>query len=447
MDNATISSKDWLRKMHNTKRSGGKVSKKQKTLAIIHYSCPPVIGGVEFVIRAHASLFVNAGYRTRIIVGNGKPLPAPIETFIIPELSSTGGPMAGLIKTLGRGKCPPAFKAAVKSVERLLEPALKGVDVCMIHNVMTMHFNLVMTAALANIMRRSRSTRFIGWTHDATFRDPAYSAHHRNSYPWDLMKRKLPGCDYCVISAQRQREIAKSFGIPKANLPVISDGINVPKLLVLTPRITRLFYEEKLHDMDIVALTPTRIVPRKNLEAGMELVAAFKLLGKNVRWLITGAPDPHNANSIVYFKKLLKIRRVLDVENEVIFLSKKFKGHVQNKDLRGLFAVADMMILPSRHEGFGLPALEGGLAGMLMVLSDIPALKEIAGHDAVYMRTHEKPIHIARRAIYAFKASPRLVFRKKMITDYSWHAVFSQKIVPAIEDPASLWPKSNRKHK
>ena len=404
-----------------------------------------MIGGVEFVIRAHASLFADAGYRTRIIVGKGKPLASPVETFVIPEMSSTGGSISPVLKALARGNRPPAFNAAVKTVQRLLESALKGVDVCMIHNVLTMHFNLVLTAALANIMRRSRSTRFIGWTHDATFRDPAYSAHHLDSHPWNLMSQKLPGCDYCAISAQRQRELARLFGMTASDLPVISDGISVPRMLGLTDRVTRLFYKESLHNTQIVALTPTRIVPRKNLEAGMELIAAFKKLGKSVRWLITGAPDPHNPNSVLYFKKLLKIRRALGVEREVIFLSRRFKGRVQNKDLRGLFAVADMMILPSRHEGFGIPALEGGLAGMLMVLSDIPSLKEIAGHGAVYMRAHERPIRVARRALSAFKASPRLVFRKKMIAEYSWHAVFSQQILPAIEDPGSLW--SIRKHK
>ena len=41
-------------------------------IAILHYSCPPVIGGVEFIIEAHALEFARAGYPVRLIVGKGE---------------------------------------------------------------------------------------------------------------------------------------------------------------------------------------------------------------------------------------------------------------------------------------------------------------------------------------------------------------------------------------
>ena len=39
----------------------GKTQKAKPNVAILHYSSPPVIGGVEFIIHAHAHEFAKAG--------------------------------------------------------------------------------------------------------------------------------------------------------------------------------------------------------------------------------------------------------------------------------------------------------------------------------------------------------------------------------------------------
>ena len=38
---------------------------------ILHYSAPPVIGGVEAVILAHVKQFTRAGYHTIVAAGRG----------------------------------------------------------------------------------------------------------------------------------------------------------------------------------------------------------------------------------------------------------------------------------------------------------------------------------------------------------------------------------------
>ncbi|MBN2302089.1 MAG: hypothetical protein JXN60_06175, partial [Lentisphaerae bacterium] len=307
---------------------------KKPSIAILHYSCPPVIGGVEFVIEAHAKLFSDAGYKTKMIIGKGSIDHDEVKNVVIPEISSDGGPIGSTVKALSTGIVPPEFDAAVKRVEKKLTVALKNVDVCMIHNVLTMHFNMVLNAALANIMRRSQRIRFIGWTHDATFNDGNYVKHQKKEYPWNLLRQKLPGCEYCVISFQRQIEIAKIFGVAKTCLPVIPDGINVPSLLGLTTSVKDLYYDEKLYDKDFVALTPTRIVRRKNLESGMLFISALKKKEKTARWIVTGAPDPHNADAMAYFRKLTGLRRDLRLRKEVIFMCERNHERVSNDDLR-----------------------------------------------------------------------------------------------------------------
>jgi glycosyltransferase involved in cell wall biosynthesis len=54
-------------------------------------------------------------------------------------------------------------------------------------------------------------------------------------------------------------------------------------------------------------------------------------------------------------------------------------GYLDDADLRCVVAGATAVVLPSRDEGFGLPVLEAMAAGIPVVCSDLPALREVAG--------------------------------------------------------------------
>ncbi len=56
-----------------------------------------------------------------------------------------------------------------------------------------------------------------------------------------------------------------------------------------------------------------------------------------------------------------------------------FTGFVPDEDLPHLYARADVLVYPSLFEGFGLPILEGLAAGVPVVASDTPALRETLG--------------------------------------------------------------------
>lgn len=53
-----------------------------------------------------------------------------------------------------------------------------------------------------------------------------------------------------------------------------------------------------------------------------------------------------------------------------------------DEDLAALYRRAAVVVLPSRAEGFGLPAAEAMRSGAPVIVSDIPVLKEIAGSAA-----------------------------------------------------------------
>ena len=60
------------------------------------------------------------------------------------------------------------------------------------------------------------------------------------------------------------------------------------------------------------------------------------------------------------------------------------RGFVDRDELARLYRRAAALLLPSRYEGFGIPVLEAMASGTPVVLSDDPALREVAGDAGVY---------------------------------------------------------------
>ncbi len=60
-------------------------------------------------------------------------------------------------------------------------------------------------------------------------------------------------------------------------------------------------------------------------------------------------------------------------------------GPVAADRLRALYRGADLFVLPSLHEGFGLPVLEAMAQGTAVVCSDLPVLREVAGDAARFV--------------------------------------------------------------
>jgi glycosyltransferase involved in cell wall biosynthesis len=71
------------------------------------------------------------------------------------------------------------------------------------------------------------------------------------------------------------------------------------------------------------------------------------------------------------------------------------RGWVEKPALAQLYRRAAALVLPSRHEGFGVPVLEAMASGTPVVVSDDPALREVAGDAGVY----GEPADAVRRAL------------------------------------------------
>lgn len=61
----------------------------------------------------------------------------------------------------------------------------------------------------------------------------------------------------------------------------------------------------------------------------------------------------------------------------------RLPGFVPDALLPGLYALADLVLVPSLYEGFGMPALEARACGARVLVSETPELREAAGAQGV----------------------------------------------------------------
>ncbi len=61
----------------------------------------------------------------------------------------------------------------------------------------------------------------------------------------------------------------------------------------------------------------------------------------------------------------------------------RFLGYVEDETLAGLYADATLFVLPSKDEGFGLPALEAMASGTPVIVSDGGALPEVVDESGL----------------------------------------------------------------
>jgi glycosyltransferase involved in cell wall biosynthesis len=108
-------------------------------------------------------------------------------------------------------------------------------------------------------------------------------------------------------------------------------------------------------------------------------------------------------------------RRGWENENAVDMIERcvQLQGRVieaadlSDRSMQATVAGARAMLLPSFAEGFGMPVAEALAAGVPVICSDIPALREVGGDVPAYLDPIDGPAWIAAVLDYAREGSPR----------------------------------------
>ncbi len=323
--------------------------------------------------------------------------------------------------------------AAVPCSEEGLREVLAWQDVVLLHNVLTMPFRLDLTAELWRLADMLRRVRFVHWVHDVAALDPFYEGACGAAENGSLLSRAHPRVEYVAVSEVRRRQFCRLTGLGLERCRVIPNGIDLLARLGATPLVREVAERWRLLQREVVLFHPARLVARKNLGWSVRVLAALVEQGKDAVLVLTAAPDPHAGSTDSGAEDLAALARELGAVERVLFFREEVGAAPSDRDVDCLYMLADALLFPSLHEGFGLPIIEAALHRLLIFCSDIPTLTELLPAGSV---THFSPggssQEAAKEIMRQVERSGPIQSRKAAVRRYGWPAVYRKYLAPLL---------------
>ncbi|MBI3165925.1 MAG: glycosyltransferase [Chloroflexi bacterium] len=399
-------------------------------IAILHYSVPPIVGGVESVIGHHARLMSHDGHAVKFIAARGEALDENISLMLMPLADSRDERVAQMKDQLDRGEVTNDFISLRDDLAKELQSALSDIDVLIAHNVCSLNKNLALTAALYQLHVAKKLPRLILWHHDLAWTTPRYQPELHDGYPWDLLRSDWGDTTHVVVSELRRRELADLMKFDANEIHVIPNGVDVNRFYKLEALTQAVLEKTHLLDSSPILLLPVRLTPRKNIELALRVTAELKKHFPNAALVVTGPLGPHNVSNVKYFEILKNLRAELGLQNSAHFLAELVDSFLPDEVIADFYRVADALFFPSREEGFGIPLIEAAFSHLPAFCADIPPLRELGLDDARFFSPDADPAQVAESLAEYFQSSSvaRLSMRARLT--FRWEAVYRQYVKP-----------------
>ncbi len=196
----------------------------------------------------------------------------------------------------------------------------------------------------------------------------------------DLIKN----CHQIIAPTEKEKEnLILHYGALLERISVIPCGVNLELFQPMDKEIAR---QQLGLDGSKVILFVGRIEPLKGID---QLLRAMPYLpdGQGLRLVIIGG-DEHSQNEI---ERLQHLSRELHIEDSVTLI-----GLVPQERLPYFYSGADVCVIPSYYESFGLVALESLACGTPVVATDVGDLKNIIRQgETGYVVMSNAPRHLA----------------------------------------------------
>jgi glycosyltransferase involved in cell wall biosynthesis len=192
-----------------------------------------------------------------------------------------------------------------------------------------------------------------------------------------------------TISEFTKKDVLTTYHRLPEDVTVTYPGYD-PEFYKSTPDVNVL---KRLHITKPYVLFLGSLKPSKNVEG---LISAFNnLQDKRLKLVIAG-------KKAWLYDKIFSLVQDLKLSDRIIFT-----GFVPDADVPALMSLAEVFILPSFYEGFGIPVLEAMSCKTPVVVSRIASLPEVAGPAGVYVNP-VKPDSITEGIQKALKNKDKL---------------------------------------
>ena len=220
----------------------------------------------------------------------------------------------------------------------------------------------------------------------------------RKIYTWKFKNACRKADVVVAISEQTKRDIIEFYKIEPSKIQVIYQSCHPQFYQNTEGSESNIFITEKYKLPQKYLLYVGTINERKNL---LTLVKSLQLIDNqlDVKLVVIGEGGQ-------YFQKVKQYVRENNLESRVIFLK-----NVDFKDFPAIYQSAQMLVLPSFFEGFGIPIIEALWSGTPVITSKGSCFKEAGGSDSIYVNPNS-PEDLAAAIIRVWQDS---ALRKQMI--------------------------------
>ncbi|MFC2045104.1 glycosyltransferase [Chloroflexota bacterium] len=229
-------------------------------------------------------------------------------------------------------------------------------------------------------------------------------------------KQLANNCNRIITATVKEKaNLIKHYHAIPERIIVVPCGVNLDLFHPVDKKLAR--RNLGLTDNNIL-LYVGRIEPLKGLE---QLLKAMPLLQNEhkLRLLIIGGDE----NSQDEIEKLQELSHKLKIQDFVTFM-----GIVQQEKLPCYYSAADVSVIPSYYESFGLVALESLACGTPVVATDVGEMNNIIQDGKTgYVVPDNNPQYLADKIAFLFSNSKSekeaILYNRASITGYSWYNI------------------------
>lgn len=409
---------------------------KNKRIGLMHYSYPPVIGGVEKVVFDHAQLFAEYGYNVTIFSGDGENKNNDIKLNIIPELKSLRLFDAVLYQQIIDSETyPELFFNWSNTILKKLTKQIQDIDILIIHNILTMTLNLPLNKALLELMEQNPHKKFISWTHDVALNNDKKKKVFKNIKIYDLIYKQNKNIQYIGISNYLKETLIKEIGFNQNSIKIIPNGIDLASFLEINPLSKQIMAKRKIDMYDFVIYYPGKIIKYKNIDYCLNIINQIKNQGKNPILVISAGKLPHT-NDPEYFNEIKDMVIRLDLQKNILFLDDEIDLQDKNisfKIVKDFYKISDVVFNLSSFENFGLPLIEAGIYKTPLIVNDLTVFKEIIKDNTPFIDINsDSPTLVASKIIEILKNNPQSKLFNKIKKNYNLENIFKNQIEPLV---------------
>ncbi|MDP3957240.1 MAG: glycosyltransferase family 1 protein [bacterium] len=222
-----------------------------------------------------------------------------------------------------------------------------------------------------------KHTRIITHIHDVSFRRyPELIGRLDRFFLMLLIPRSLKKSALIITPSQfTKSEIVKYYGVNQDKIAVVPNAVGENFLTNTKSSAEKaLAVRKKYHLPQHFIIAVGTLQPRKNIPFLIDAFASLRKRLPEMSLVLVGNRHAHHTD-----KQIERTIAEQKLEETIIF-----PGFIEEGDLPAVISLADVFVLPSLYEGFGIPLLEALCQGVPVAASDIQSLKEVGGEAALY---------------------------------------------------------------